>query len=70
VIARGLEQVKADALEPLTAYAAHPNPSTCLVLLAEKVDGRLRAFLALRKAGFLHEFAAAQGPRAGPVHRP
>jgi len=57
VIARNLEQVKADSLEPLTAYAAQPNPSTCLVLLAEKIDGRLRAFAALRRAGYLHEFA-------------
>ena len=66
VIARGLEQVKADALEPLTTYAAHPNPSTCLVLLAEKVDGRLRAFLALRRAGFLHEFARLKDRELGP----
>jgi DNA polymerase-3 subunit delta len=66
VVARGLEQVKAEGLEPLTAYAAHPNPSTCLVLLAEKVDGRLRAFLALRKAGFLHEFARLKDRDLGP----
>jgi DNA polymerase-3 subunit delta len=66
VIARGLEQVKAEGLEPLTVYAAHPNPSTCLVLLAEKVDGRLRAFLALRKAGFLHEFARLKDRDLGP----
>jgi DNA polymerase-3 subunit delta len=66
VIARGLEQVKAEGLEPLTSYAAHPNPSTCLVLLAEKVDGRLRAFLALRKAGFLHEFARLKDRDLGP----
>ena len=66
VIARGLEQVKADGLELLTGYAAHPNPSTCLVLLAEKVDGRLRAFLALRKAGYLHEFARLKDRELGP----
>ena len=66
VIARGLEQVKAESLEPLTAYAAHPNPSTCLVLLAEKVDGRLRAFAALRRAGYLHEFARLKDRELGP----
>ena len=66
VIARGLEQVKADALEPLTGYAGHPNPSTCLVLLAEKIDGRLRAFLALRKAGCLREFARLKDRELGP----
>ncbi len=55
VVARGIDQLKSEDLEPVTAYAADPNPSTCLVLVGEKVDGRLRAFLALRKAGFLHE---------------
>jgi DNA polymerase-3 subunit delta len=66
IIARGLDQVKADALEPLPAYAADPNPTTCLVLLAEKIDGRLRAFLALKKAGFLHEFARMKDRDLGP----
>ena len=59
VLARGLDQVKADALEPLVAYAQKPNPSTVLVLVADKadkVDGRLKAFQALKKLGFLHEF--------------
>jgi DNA polymerase-3 subunit delta len=36
------------------------------VLLAEKVDGRLRAFLALRRAGFLHEFARLKDRELGP----
>jgi DNA polymerase-3 subunit delta len=58
VIGKGLDDVKADQLEPLVEYVADPNPSTCLVLLAEKVDVRLRGITALRKAGFLHVFAA------------
>ena len=58
VIARGLGEVKADDLAPLIDYVADPNPATCLVLVgAGKIDGRLRAFQALRKAGFLHDFA-------------
>jgi DNA polymerase III subunit delta len=57
VIASGIDGVKAEQLEPLIAYAADPNPRGCLVLVGDKVDGRWRAFLALRKAGFLHEFA-------------
>jgi DNA polymerase III subunit delta len=57
VIAQGIDEVKADELEPLLKYAADPNPRGCLVLVGEKVDGRLRAFAALRKAGYLHEFA-------------
>lgn len=57
VVAQGIDQVKADQFEPLIKYVADPNPKGCLVLVGEKVDGRLRAFVALRKAGFLHEFA-------------
>jgi DNA polymerase-3 subunit delta len=58
VIARGIDDLDAEALEPLAAYVADPNPSTCLVLVAStKVDGRLKAFQALRKAGYLHEMA-------------
>jgi len=56
VIAEGIDEVKAAELEPLVKYIADPNPRGCLVLVGDKVDGRLRAFLALRKAGFLHEF--------------
>ena len=56
VIAAGIDGVKAEQLDPLVAYVANPNPRGCLVLVGDKVDGRLRAFLALRKAGFLHEF--------------
>jgi len=56
VIAEGIDDVKAAELEPLVKYVADPNPRGCLVLVGDKVDGRLRAFAALRKAGFLHEF--------------
>jgi len=56
VIASGIDGVKAEQLESLTSYVADPNPRGCLVLVGDKVDGRLRAFLALRKAGFIHEF--------------
>jgi DNA polymerase-3 subunit delta len=57
VVGRGIDQVKADLLEPLVQYVGDPNPSTCLVLVGDKVDVRFKAFLALRKAGFLHVFA-------------
>lgn len=57
VIGKGVDEVKADALEPLLPYIADPNPSTCLVLIGDKVDVRFRAFQALRKAGWLHVFA-------------
>jgi DNA polymerase-3 subunit delta len=57
VIGKGIDQIKADQLEPLLEYVGDPNPSTCLVLVADKVDVRFKAFIALRKAGFLHVFA-------------
>jgi len=57
VVGKGIDDVKADLLEPLIAYVEDPNPSTCLVLLGEKVDVRYRAMAALRKAGYLHVFA-------------
>jgi DNA polymerase-3 subunit delta len=57
VVGRGVDQLKADDLEDLPAYVADPNPSTVLVLTAEKIDGRLKPFAQLRKAGYLHDFA-------------
>ncbi len=58
VVAKGIDGVKSDELAPLIPYAGDPNPSTCLVLVGEKIDTRFKAFQVLRKAGFLHEFAA------------
>jgi DNA polymerase-3 subunit delta len=65
VVAFGIDGVKSDQLEPLVDYVADPNPRGCLVLVGDKVDGRLRAFLALRKAGFLHEFARLKDRELG-----
>jgi DNA polymerase-3 subunit delta len=56
VVAKGIDDVKADLLEPLLAYVKDPNPSTCLVLVGEKIDTRFKVFATLRKAGFLHDF--------------
>src|SRR3954470_11199102 len=53
---RGAGQLKSEDLAGLSAYVADPNPSSVLVLTAEKIDGRLKPFAALRKAGYLHEF--------------
>ncbi len=58
VIARGLDELKSEDLEPLSGYLADPNPTTCLALVGgAKVDGRLKLFQAVKKAGYLHEFA-------------
>jgi DNA polymerase-3 subunit delta len=56
VLASGIDTLKAEQLEPLVAYITNPNPRGCLVLFGDKVDGRWRVFLALKKAGYLHEF--------------
>jgi DNA polymerase III subunit delta len=57
VVGKAIDEVKAADLEPLLAYVEDPNPSTCLLLVGDKVDVRLRAFAALRKRGYLHVFA-------------
>lgn len=57
VVGKAIDDVKAADLEPLVAYVEDPNPSTCLLLIADKVDVRLKAFSALRKRGYLHVFA-------------
>ena len=57
VVGKSIDEVKAADLEPLVAYLEDPNPSTCLLLIADKVDVRLRAFSAMRKRGYLHVFA-------------
>jgi len=57
VVGKAIDEVKAAELDPLAAYAEDPNPSTCLILIADKVDVRFRAFQLLRKRGYLHVFA-------------
>lgn len=66
VIANAIDEVKADELAPLAAYVTDPNPKACLVLVGEKIDGRWRAFLAMRKAGYLHEFGRLRDRELGP----
>jgi DNA polymerase III subunit delta len=55
VVAKSIDAIKADALAVLLPYLADPNPRACLVLVGDKVEGRFKAFQALKKAGFLHE---------------
>src|SRR5262245_20371761 len=57
VVGKAIDEVKAADLEPLVAYVEDPNPATCLLLIGDKVDVRLRAFSALRKRGYLYVFA-------------
>jgi DNA polymerase-3 subunit delta len=58
VVGKSIDEVKAADLEPLVAYVEDPNPSTCLLLIADKVDVRLKAFSSMRKRGYLYVFAA------------
>jgi DNA polymerase III subunit delta len=57
VVGKAIDEVKAADLEPLCDYAEDPNPATCLLLIAEKVDVRFKAFQVLKKRGYLHVFA-------------
>jgi len=56
VVGRGIDLLKSEELEGLADYVGDPNPSTCLVLTGEKIDGRWKPFQVMRKAGFVHEF--------------
>ena len=56
VIVRGVELLDGAAAETLIGYLASPSPSTCLVLLGDKADGRLKLFARLKKDGVLFSF--------------
>ena len=43
VVGKAIDEIKSADLEPLVAYIEDPNPSTCLLLIGDKVDVRLRA---------------------------
>lgn len=53
VLVRDADEMKADELSGLIPYLAAPAPETCLVLVAEKVDQRLKFFTAFKKHGVL-----------------
>jgi DNA polymerase III subunit delta len=65
VVGKAIDEVKAADLEPLADYAEDPNPSTCLLLTAEKVDVRFKAFQVLKKRGYLHVFAPLRDQALG-----
>jgi DNA polymerase III subunit delta len=48
-----LEPDRVSPLDRLADYAAAPVPSTCLVLVANKIDGRRKLMTAARKGGWL-----------------
>ena len=56
VLVRSVELLDGAAAETLLGYLASPSPSTCLVLLGDKADGRLKLFARLKKDGVLFSF--------------
>jgi outer membrane lipopolysaccharide assembly protein LptE/RlpB len=51
VIVRGVDRYPAEELQKLLPYLESPNDSTCLVLVADKPDWRLKLFKAARQQG-------------------
>jgi DNA polymerase III subunit delta len=51
VMVKGLELIKADGLQLLVKYVQRPMSSTCLVLTAEKLEGRKTKLHEIHKAG-------------------
>lgn len=49
---RSLEAAKAKDLEAITAYLDEPSEEACLLLQAEKLDGRSKLVKAAKKAGY------------------
>ncbi len=65
VVVENADKLGFDKAESFTAYIEAPNPSTVLVLVAEKFDGRTKAYKALKKAGYAVRFAKPK-PREMP----
>jgi DNA polymerase-3 subunit delta len=53
VVVRDADQMKADELSGLVPYVQKPCAETCLVLVGEKADQRLKFFTAFKKTGQL-----------------
>src|SRR5207245_1003885 len=53
VLIRDADEMKADELAGLSAYVQKPSAETCLVLVAEKADQRLKFFSAFKKLGVM-----------------
>lgn len=53
VLVRDVDEMKADELAGLIGYVGDPAPESCLVLVGEKIDQRLKFFAAFKKHGTL-----------------
>ena len=61
--------LSAGAMEILLSYLQDPSPATCLVLQAEKVDGRKKFFAEFKKRGEMVEFKRPYENQLGPYVR-
>jgi DNA polymerase III subunit delta len=61
--------LSAGAMEVLLPYLQDPSPSTCLILQAEKVDGRKKFFAEFKKRGEVVEFKRPYENQLGPYVR-
>ena len=61
--------LSAGAMEVLLSYLQDPAPATCLVLQAEKIDGRKKFFLEFKKRGELVEFKRPYENQLAPYIR-
>lgn len=62
-------ELSAAAQELLLPYLQDPSPSTCLILQAEKVDGRKKFFADFKKKGEAVEFKRPYENQLGPYVR-
>jgi len=62
-------ELSAAAMELLLPYLQDPSPSTCLILQAEKVDGRKKFFAEFKKKGEAVEFKRPYENQLGPYVR-
>jgi DNA polymerase-3 subunit delta len=76
VLVRGIEDLKAEGREALVDYLESPSESTCLLMTAEKLDGKTRLAKRAKKYGYwvdasplkpaqLRSFAKAEAKRRG-----
>lgn len=61
VLVRDADELATTELDLVAGYLDDPSPTTCLVLLAEKLDGRTRLAKAAAKAGILAEAKELKG---------
>ena len=65
VVVETADKLGFDKSDAFVAYVESPNPSTVLVLVADKFDGRTKAYKAIKKAGYAVRFSKPK-PREMP----